>query len=312
MGSKLKYVARLSRTEAGFKVCAHAMFGAHSTEPRPKTPPEVAQFFQHRGASPDAIAEECRDFRRRVPCFETALGATWNVTAEGGGKVQVINDLTAEIESSVTTDGILSMSVYQSTLEAACRARDRAVETFSFEEYHATVQAGIASVEAFIQAAVDRWNHFHADDKLIDSKQNKVSLQTKLDEWIPRMTGGNRLHKGDQRWAHFKQLVVFRDAAVHPKSGSYGMTLADLAELINMFRPGSPGCTNSFTSSFRPRFQRLSSTRSTWPDVIVVPEGYKTTTPKGANAATTRAKREPGRKKRDEQKRKKTDSAKKK
>ena len=86
------------------------------------------------------------------------------------------------------------------------------------------------------------------------------------------MSGGKRLDKGDQRWAHFKQLVGFRDAGVHPKSGSYGKTFAELAELINMFRKGIAGMHQQLHFLFATRFPAVVINAFYTPDVVVVPE----------------------------------------
>ncbi len=87
-----------------------------------------------------------------------------------------------------------------------------------------------------------RWNDTHPSQPLIDSKTEKVSLDDKIDKWIPIMAGGRRVDKGDARWADFKVLRGIRDeAAVHIKGPVKGVSFVEMARLMNMTRTGIAG-----------------------------------------------------------------------
>lgn len=47
-------------------------------------------------------------------------------------------------------------------------------------------------------------------DILIDNKQNKVSFENKIDDWIPIITG-KKFDKSDKEWESFLKLKKFRD-----------------------------------------------------------------------------------------------------
>ena len=86
------------------------------------------------------------------------------------------------------------------------------------------------------------YNAVHPDDQLVDSRRHKVSFDTKIDEWIPKMSGGRKLDRGGRRWADFRALREFRDqAAIHLKGGGVGIEYAELCRLLNMFRSGIAG-----------------------------------------------------------------------
>lgn len=236
---------------------------------------EVALFYAGIGADPNRIAEECRDYRRHVPEFENLIRSTWVVQSSGEGSVSIVDNETGEEEVVLTGDGILSLSTYQSHFEEACAARDRAVNQSSITEYQSAVNHGIASLEAFLAAVALQWNRSRPDDPITDSKKDKVSFDDKIDTWIPKMTGGAKFEKGDELWAHFKQLRAFRDEAAHPKTVGYGFGLADLAKFVNMFRMGIAGMQQQLHLLFNFRVPAEIIRAFYMPDVIVVVEVEK-------------------------------------
>jgi hypothetical protein len=69
-----------------------------------------------------------------------------------------------------------------------------------------------------------------------------VSRDDKIDEWIPIMTGGKKLNKGNQRWEHYKKLRTVRDQQqAHLKAPALGSDYRKLAKSLNIFRTGIAG-----------------------------------------------------------------------
>jgi hypothetical protein len=239
-GSHLRYKPKISKNSAIEKICVHAMWGDHTYEPRPTTKPEVAKLLTSLGSDPNKLAEECRDYRVPVPRFENLIRSTWNVS--GTGRVELIDRTTGEVLAGVEGSGTIATSTYMALFEAACAARNRAVENASYTELKSAAIQGIASIEAYINERAHRWNQLNRNDQLIDSERNKVSLDDKFDKWVPKMSRGTKLIKSDQRWNDFIKLRQVRDhAAVHPKVAAQAISYTELADLINAFRLGIGG-----------------------------------------------------------------------
>jgi len=65
---------------------------------------------------------------------------------------------------------------------------------------------GIASIEGYINYQAGR----RGGQQYKDSEQEKVSFETKINEWIPQLTGGT-LDKGGVNWNHHKELRGIRN-----------------------------------------------------------------------------------------------------
>jgi hypothetical protein len=182
------------------------------------------------------LVEDCRDFTKHVPFYENLSGSTF--TAGGGLQVARVNMIGNE---DMVTNGPANVTLigYWAAFELACEARERAIEKSLYTEFLTAVTQGLASIESYINYRAEIWNITHSEDRLIDSRQDKVSLDSKIDYWIPKMTGGKKLDKSKAYWENFKKLRAIRDdLAIHPKSSGYIIALNVLAEKINLFRSG--------------------------------------------------------------------------
>jgi len=238
MGQGLRFKPKISLKQAVNKITVFAVIGEHITEPRPRSGPETAQFFANRGIDPDALAEELRDWRQSVPCFENLIPTGWSII--GNAKVTpVARDTRAPIGDTVEGPGKFIESTYKSLFATACRARDRAVEEDSYAEYLVAVVQGLASLEAFVNECALFWNSTRsADQQLADSKQHKVSFDEKVRDWIPIMTGG-ALDRGHRRWGIVKELTKLRDDRnIHAKAVGHGVAYKEFARQVNMLRDG--------------------------------------------------------------------------
>ena len=101
---------------------------------------------------------------------------------------------------------------------------------------------GIASIDTYISHQVLLYNSDQPSEPLIDSKERRVSQDTKIDEWMPKMLGGKRLDKSRTNWQNFKRLRALRDElAIHIKQPTLGISDQQLGELLNLFRSGIAG-----------------------------------------------------------------------
>ncbi|MCI0489665.1 MAG: hypothetical protein L0229_24010 [Blastocatellia bacterium] len=223
LSHRLEWKKKRSRNQAREMVLVMAMYGHNQINLNRDTPlsseDEVIRLFEQNGFNFDRVVEESRLHDSAVPFVENLVGSIWYMSGEQG------------VETIVTSN-------YEGSFETAIDHLMQAVTNQSFGDVESAIVRGISSIEAFIAYHVRRWNEAHPDDQLIDSRDKKVSFDTKIDEWIPKMTG-LRLNKGGEVWSAFKRLRAIRDnLTVHPKSERHSVTFHEMAELINLFRIG--------------------------------------------------------------------------
>jgi len=232
---RLQCRLKISKKLAIEKICAHAMYGNHGNIFRPKSKKEVYIYFKSKGINPFELAESCRNPKNKVPEFENLLGPTW----EAMGVVSLVDNRNGEEVFKMKGPGKFIWSTYEAHFEAACASRDRAVKESSVAALNECLSQGFSSIEAFLNTQSRAWNKLHPEDKLIDSVTHKVSLETKIDDWAFKMSGGGKIIKTGKVWNDFKTLKKIRDElAIHPKQPGYGISLGDLAKHINAFRFG--------------------------------------------------------------------------
>lgn len=232
---RLQYRAKLSANQAADKILAHARFGNHRQSFRPNDEGELNAYFARLGINPSDVIEECRDPSRTAPDFENAIGSTWITSGDGVAVIDDNGDVVAEAEGP----GQIIMSTYQNHFEAACSARDRAVNDSSVAAFHECLSQGFASIEAFLNTAVTSWNKRLTHAPLLDSEDCKVSLEAKLIDWLPILSGGKQLDRTGHSWNDFKKLKKLIDEhAIHEKQSAYSMSYKKLARNIDCFRFG--------------------------------------------------------------------------
>lgn len=188
-------------------------------------------------------------------------------------EVALVDRVTGDEQHALTGSGLVVPDNCWAIFEGACEDVQRAVARASYIDLQSAIVKGIASLEAFINARVDRWNKTHPEDQLLDSKQNKVSFDDKVDIWVPKLTGA-KMDKGGRTWQHFLTLRAIRDdAAIHPKAVGFGISYAELAEKINLFRSGISGFLFELHLVFRVTVPRAVIRAVYAPDVEEVQEG---------------------------------------
>ena len=152
----LRFKSKISLQQAVDKVVYHAMVGEHNISPRPTTKPEACKLLLSWGKNPNEIAEKCRDYREIVPYFENILKPTWQFP--GSGKVEIVDTNSFKSLGGISDPGTISLSVYKTSFDTACKARDRAVENASYVDFQTAIVHGIASIEGYISELAREWN----------------------------------------------------------------------------------------------------------------------------------------------------------
>lgn len=175
-----------------------ALHSNDSPNGRYRSEAQLATFLSANGLSLEAIVEEAREFSKPVPNFENLVGSTWRSSA--GGTQSVIDIETEGEYATVRGPGTLAMSTYWQDAELAWEALERAVERCSFGDLLTALTLGVASVENYVNYRAQRWNFSHAQQVLEDSKAKKVSFESKVEDWIPVMTG-KALDRSGREWS---------------------------------------------------------------------------------------------------------------
>lgn len=207
------------------------------------TDDDVIAYFREQGYDFDGVVEACRKQDQSVPLVENLLTSEWTGVAPPGGYL-VIKDYRGDVLSGFTDGGSgrMTMSTYWTRFERAVASFDRCLETSSYEDLLSSLSSGVSSIEGYIGGRVETHNRRHPDNRLVDSKQNKVSFDDKIKLWIPRMSG-EKFDKGKNRnWSDFKVLRSVRDQEdAHPKTSAYAHSFKDMGDLLNRFRGGIAG-----------------------------------------------------------------------
>lgn len=195
--------------------------------------------------SPDQMRTEIPEFeqvveevRRGEPVrhFENLLQTNWQTSAPSG-HVGVRNPATGE-EINVPGEGTIELSGYVSRFETATGAWRRSVAQASHPELLSAITTGMAAIEGYVNSKAIAWNAQHPDDQLIDSAKRRMSFRRKIEEWVPKLSGGGGLKRDTLFWSDLFEIKKYRDEAVHLKQTVGGVTLGELARLLNLFTSG--------------------------------------------------------------------------
>lgn len=234
---KLHYPDKISKNQAIRKISTHAMFGENQ-EPRPKNVVEVERILKSRGHDPDEFAEKCRFYRKTIPLFEElADNVLWNVG--DGTTMKVYDKVTGATIHEVIGPGQIGLYDYKEKFAYAFGEKNRAVLESTYVPFISAIAIGIASIESFLNYQASTWNSKNPDNLLIDSKENKVNIETKITTWIPIISNGGKINTGNKEWSCFKELKNIRDnEIIHSRIGAFGINFYRLASLIDKFRIG--------------------------------------------------------------------------
>lgn len=253
---RLKRKEKISRRASYNLIMMMAKRGNHYMEDHYhihiRTDEDVKRLFSGGTGTFDQLVEFCRDYKNPVPTVENILGSLW---VSGG---------TAIITST-----------YRNLYETASQNLARAVEGVSFSDLQSAVSSGIASIEAYINHRVEKWNSLNSSKQLVDTKNQKVSFDDKIERWIPAMTGGKGLDKSLRNWPDYKRLRGIRDnVTVHTKESSYTKSVHEIAEAIELFRTGIAGLLFQLHDLFDEKIPAIIIRDYFAPDLEIIERGY--------------------------------------
>lgn len=203
------------------------------------TDASVKRFFKARGYDYDNLVNKIRNYPEPIPLVENLISST--AFASPGLKVSRI-DVFGNEDLEFDGPGAIAMLGYQAQFETVVENLELAIQQASPQHLLSACINGIASIEGFINFKAEEWNKQNPNSLLLDSKQDPIRFEDKIDKWLPVMSAGRKLDKSVKNWNSFKRLKAVRDnIAIHPKSSGYSFSLSELASLINCFGSGIAG-----------------------------------------------------------------------
>jgi hypothetical protein len=206
----------------------------------------VKDFYRQNGYNFAVVVEQARKWwpglPAMVPIFDvrrmnsfTLGGAPGSITGIKAGGEEFLVKFEGET-------GHVVLSEYLDIFENAVADLERSVKLSGSHSrmnraFLTGISEGIASIEGYINYRADRIG----GQQFKDSKQQKVSFENKIDEWIPQITG-RKLDKSGVNWKHHKGLRNIRDDfQAHPKTHLYGNAYSEICRRMNLFRTGIAG-----------------------------------------------------------------------
>lgn len=201
----------------------------------------VKEFYRVNGCNFEVVVEEARRWSPGLPPTVPLLDIrTWNSFTLGGdsGSVAGIkrggDDFLVKFEGE---SGHVVLTEYLDIFENAVKELERSVEGDNHRAFLTALSDGIASIEGYINYQAGQTG----GQQYKDSEQEKVSFETKINEWIPQLTGA-KLDKSGATWSHHQELRRIRNGyQAHPKMHLYGITYSEICRRMNLFRTGIAG-----------------------------------------------------------------------
>lgn len=243
---------RISRRAAHDLIAGLARYGNHypyeidvNGQPTDKRIPlewfadeaNLRSYFRDRGFDFDKVTEYTRsNWRSGIRLVENMVGSTVEFTE--GVRISIVDMQTGYESVPIEGPGTISAEGYWLQFEQAYAALLRAMESLSYSELLSAYVHGVSSIESFLNRFVVSYNSWTVGPHLLDSKQNKVTLEDKFKVWIPRITG-RKFALGGRNWQDFLKVQAMRDQiAIHAKNPSPGVSYPEMIKLVNLFRSG--------------------------------------------------------------------------
>lgn len=222
-----------------------------------------------RGENPEALVTELTDYRQCVPYFENMIApGTW--TTVGNATIQAVETATLRpLGPAVSGPALFVKSNSGSLFRQATEARDRAVDKSSYDDLQAAIALGLASVDGFINEAVESWNVANPERAVADFDSRRVTLKEKMKRWVPNTSRG-KLDLGGPQWGAVAKLQKVRNEyTIHPRHAAFVMSAAEFCSQINMFRDGIASMLFGLHWAYQRAMPAVLINAKHWPSAVV-------------------------------------------
>ena len=243
MAQGFRFKEKRSKNVARNMVLNLARYGDHGHQLKCNLTNEegVKAFFRVNGYNFEVEVEKARRWSPGLPLIVPLVDyRTWNSFTLGGAPGSVAGIKTGGDDFLVKFEGEsghVVLDEYLDIFENAAKELERSVKDNNHRAFLTALSDGIASIEGYVNyQAAEKGGPQHKD-----SEQEKVSFETKINEWIPQITGG-KLDKSGVNWSHHQDLRRIRNEyQAHPKQHLYGIPYSEICRRMNLFRTGIAG-----------------------------------------------------------------------
>ena len=230
-----------------------------------KTDADVKRYLATLGYDfDDLVCKIKEDYRCPIPT-ENLLGSTWKIS---GGTATIVS--AGKEVLKIVGPGEITEKAYWGIYEESIKQIEDSISCGSFTKCQSAILLGMSSIEAYIGYRVELWNKYHPTEALLDSKENKVSFDDKINFWIPIMTKNKKLDKSNRIWQDYKFLRDIRDnTTTHAKKSSYGVSYDELIDLIGKYSFGISGMLMELHKLFNDQIPPVIIRNFYAPNVII-------------------------------------------
>jgi hypothetical protein len=241
--TRLRIRDKRSRSRARDMLAAQVRYGQGQAtawqEYDLRTMEGVKQLLADRGHPDfDRLVEEVRPKDAVLP-LETHLGFQgWGINLPPGGSYAAVLQGGKELARITGESGRFVTSEYQErfTYSVRCLKRCTNGEDAEYGDVLACFSAGLSSIEAFVNYRTKL--HRHKLPRGNEPDKN-ISLDFKLDNWIPPLSAGNPINKSEKYWQDFRKIRDIRnERESHPKDIVYGVSGSTFIRELNLWRTG--------------------------------------------------------------------------
>jgi len=191
---------------------------------------DIKTHYQQNGQNFKDVITKCRDYSEPVPIYENLTGAQWQTE---NASVSRPHHATGEFEPVVSGTGTYNESDYWATFEVSREDFEQAITSGRFERFLSAVNAGIASIEAFINHQYLIRSRATSNDPAL-----RKDLEFKIKSW-PKTLTGTAFDLSTRTWSTFAELKALRDERFqHRKTVSTGITRGEQLRLLNLYKIG--------------------------------------------------------------------------
>ncbi|MCJ7692553.1 MAG: hypothetical protein MUO22_03960 [Sedimentisphaerales bacterium] len=188
---------------------------------------DIQAHYRQEGLEFKKVINECRDYSKSVPIYENPIG-TESQTAQA--TVSRPSDISGEIEPAFSGNGAYNESDYWANFEISREDFEQAIISGRYEHLLSAVNAGVASIEAFL-------NHEYMIrlGATVDDLVLRESLEPKMKSW-PEILAGSSFDLSTRSWGPFVELKRSRDDGFqHGKPVSTGITRHEYLKLLKLY-----------------------------------------------------------------------------
>jgi hypothetical protein len=187
----------------------------------------------------DTLVEELRSKDAVLPLETHLFQEGWSFNLPPGKSFMAVREAGGKELARVTGEsGRIVTSQYLERFNYSVRTLKRCTdgEEADYGDLLSSFSAGLASIEGFV-------NHMAEPrrDRLPrgDEPDRKISLDYKLDNWIPALSAGQPINKKEKYWQDFREIRQVRnERESHPKTAVYPISGTIFCKQLNQWRTG--------------------------------------------------------------------------